>query len=69
MKRFLIPCLAALALPTLVKANVDPKIAEICMKVTDFQGCVKSMTGQKENNLTISSEYQKAITFLGKEIL
>ena len=32
------------------------------MKASDFQGCVKSMSGQKENNLTINSEYQKAIT-------
>ncbi len=63
MKRFLIPFLAALVLPTVVKANVDPKIAEICMKATDFQGCVKSMSGQKKNNLAINSEYQKAITF------
>ena len=63
MKRFLIPFLAALALPSFVNANVDPKIAEICMKATDFQGCVKSMSGQKENNLNTNSEYQKAITF------
>ena len=34
----------------------------MCMKASDFQGCVKSMSGQKENNLTINSEYQKAIT-------
>ena len=46
MKRFLIPFLAALALPTFVNANVDPKIAEICMKAVDFQGCVKAMGGE-----------------------
>jgi len=63
VKSFLIPLLTALALPTVVNANIDPKIAEICMKATDFQGCVKSMSGQKENNLTINSEFQKAITF------
>ena len=33
------------------------------MNATDFQGCVKSMSGQKKNNLTINSEYQNAITF------
>ena len=33
------------------------------MKATDFQGCVKSMSGQKENNLNINSEYQKALNF------
>ena len=50
MKRFLIPLLAALALPTAVNANVDPKIAEICMKAVDFQGCVNAMTGKSSNN-------------------
>ncbi len=45
MKRLLLPLLAALALPTAVNANVDPKVAEICMKAVDFQGCVNAMTG------------------------
>ena len=49
-KRFLIPLLAAFALPTAVNANVDPKIAEICMKAVDFQGCVNAMTGKSTNN-------------------
>ena len=53
MKRLLLPLLAALALPNAVNANIDPKVAEICMKATDFQGCVKSMSGQKNNNLSI----------------
>ena len=61
MKRFLVPFLAALALPTVANANVDPKIAEICMKATDFQGCVKSMSGQKKNNLSIKSGYDSAL--------
>ena len=61
MKRFLVPFLAALALPTVANANVDPKIAEICMKATDFQGCVKSMSGQKNNNLSIKSGYDSAL--------
>ena len=46
MKRLLLPLLAALALPTAVNANVDPEIAEICMKAVDFQGCVKAMGGE-----------------------
>ena len=45
MKRLLLPLLAVLALPTAVNANVDPKVAEICMKAVDFQGCVNAMTG------------------------
>ena len=63
MKRFIIPFLSFIALPSAIQANIDPKVAEMCMKASDFQGCVKSMSGQKENNLTINSEYQKAITF------
>ena len=63
MKRLFIPFLSFIALPSAIQANIDPKVAEMCMKASDFQGCVKSMSGQKENNLTINSEYQKAITF------
>jgi len=48
MKRLLLPLLAALALPTAVNANIDPKITEICLKAVDFQGCVKAMTGQSD---------------------
>ena len=61
MKRFLITLLAALAIPTTVNANVDSKIAEDCMKATDFQGCVESMSGQKNNNLSIKSGYDEAL--------
>ena len=46
MKRLLLPLLAALALPTAVNANIDPKVAEMCMKAVDFQGCVNAMTGK-----------------------
>ena len=49
MRRFLLPLLTALALPTAVNANVDPKVAEMCMKAVDFQGCVAAMTGKKPN--------------------
>ena len=45
MKRLLIPLLAALALPTAVNSNVDPKVAEMCMKAVDFKGCVETMSG------------------------
>ena len=53
--------MAALALPNAVNANIDPKVAEICLKATDFQGCVKSMSGQKNNNLSIKSGYDSAL--------
>ena len=47
MKRLLLPLLAAIALPSAVEANVDPKIAEMCMKAVDFKGCVEIMSGGK----------------------
>ena len=51
MKRLLLPLLAAIALPTAVNANVDPKVAEMCMKATDFQGCVNAMTGIDQSSI------------------
>ena len=45
MKNLSIPLLALIALPTAIQANIDPKVAEICIKATDFQGCVESMSG------------------------
>ena len=53
--------MAFIALPTAMQANIDPKVAEICMKATDFQGCVESMSGQKNNNLSIKSGYDEAL--------
>ncbi len=44
MKRLLLPLLAALALPTAVNANVDPRINQICMSATDYKGCVELYT-------------------------
>ena len=43
MKKLIIPFLSLIALPSAIQANIDPKVAEICMKASDFQGCVKSM--------------------------
>ena len=40
MKRLLLPLLAAIALPTAVNANIDPRINEICMVSADFKGCI-----------------------------
>ena len=61
MKKLSIPLLALIALPTAIQANIDPKVAEICMKATDFQGCVESMSGQKNNNLSIKPGYDEAL--------
>ena len=51
MKRLLVPLLAALSFPTAVNANVDPKVAEMCMKAVDFQGCVNAMTGIDQSSI------------------
>ena len=56
MKRLIIPLLSFIALPSAIQANIDPKVAEMCMNASDFQGCVKSMSGQK-----INSEYDNAL--------
>ena len=40
MKCLLLPLLAAIALPTAVNANIDPRINEICMGGDDFKGCI-----------------------------
>ena len=62
MKKLIIPFLSFIALPSAIQANIDPKVAEMCMKASDFQGCVKSMSGKKENNLTLDSDFENALT-------
>jgi len=42
MKRLLLLLLAALAFPTAVEANIDPKVHKICKDVRDYMGCVKA---------------------------
>ena len=66
MKRLIIPFLSFIALPSAIQANIDPKVAEICMKASDFQGCVKSMSGLKEIKLATISEYDKALAFFNE---
>ena len=56
MKRLIIPFLSLLALPSAIQANIDPKVAEICMKASDFHGCLKSISGFKEKKLAIISD-------------
>ena len=63
MKKFFIPFLSFLALPSAIHANIDPKVAEKCMQASDFQGCVEIMSGQKENNSKIKTEYDDALAF------
>ena len=58
------PTTSFIAYPTAVNANVDPKVAEICMKAVDFKGCVESMSGTKKNNSSPKSEYDNALVQL-----
>ena len=37
MKRLIIPFLSFIALPSAIQANIDPKVAEMCMKASDFR--------------------------------
>ena len=60
MKRLLFPLIATIALPTAVNANIDPKVAEICMKAPDFKGCIEGMSGGG-NNLSLISGYDNAL--------
>ena len=46
MKLYLLPLFAALALPTAVNAEVDPKVHKMCLAATDYIGCVKAQSGQ-----------------------
>ena len=55
MKRLLLPLLAALALPTTVKAGVDPNIHKLCLPATDYAGCIKFQTRNK-NTQVIQNE-------------
>ena len=63
MKRSIIPFLSFIALPSAIQANIDPKVAEICMKAADFQGCVKSMSVQNKQDSFNKSEFDDALAF------
>ena len=42
MKHLLLALLAALALPTSVEANIDPKVHKICKDAKDYMGCAQA---------------------------
>ena len=44
MKRLLLPLIAIFAFPTAVNAGVDPEVHRICLKASDYAGCVKVQT-------------------------
>ena len=61
MNLLLLSLLTSLTLPIAVNANVDPKVAEFCMKAADFQGCVNAMTKPKTPESNLSSSEQKLL--------
>ena len=56
--RYIIPSLIACTLLPAV-ASVDPKIAEFCLKAQDFQGCVKSLSGDSSGSTTTVRQIQQ----------
>ena len=67
MKRIVITLLAFISFPSIVNANLDPKIAEMCMKAADFKGCVESMSGEETNILSTNSKLNEAINDLNSK--
>jgi hypothetical protein len=59
VKRFLIPLLAALALP--VQAQVDPEVRKACLAAADFEGCVRAYAQPAEK--------KQQLDFLGMELI
>ena len=64
MKRLAVTLLAFISFPSIANANLDPKIAEMCMKASDFKGCVESMSGEGSNILSTNSKLDEAINDL-----
>ena len=70
MKRLLLPLLVALSLPTAVIAEVDPKVAEKCMKAADFKGCVEAFSGKATNqNQELCSDLNKGLSIVKERII
>ena len=51
MRKLLISLLAAIALPSSINAEVDPKVHKLCLPAADYLGCIKGQLG----NLAIPS--------------
>ena len=58
MRRFLLPLLAALALPNSVNANVDAEVHKKCLEARDYAGCVNT-------NKKFSRKKDKEISGIG----
>ena len=74
MKRLLLPLLAALALPTVVNAGVDPAVHNICKDVKDYMGCVKANSKEfleedKNAKRTFTRDDGKTVIFDPKSVV
>ena len=67
MRRFLLPLLAALALPTAVNAGVDPEVHNLCKEVTDYIGCIQANTKSEDNSSDFSSKGEWVEVFNDKK--
>ena len=63
LRRFLLPLLAALAFPSAVNAEIDPKIRKACLPAADFEGCVRAYSKPKKKVKV------KEFDFLGQPVI
>ena len=69
-KRLLLQILAVQALPTAVIAEVDPKVAEKCMKAAHFKWFVEAFSGKSiTQNQEPSSELNKGLAIVKEWII
>ena len=64
MQKLLISLLADIALPSVVKAGVDPEVHKLCLPAVDYIGCVKAQSGNSNQmRITIDREllFQKVM--------
>ena len=60
MKKFIVPLLALIALPTSIQANIDHEFAEKCIKLQESIGCFKKASGPKKISLSNESMLDQA---------
>ena len=60
MKKFIVPLLALIALPTSIQANIDHEFAEKCIQLQESIGCFKKASGPKKISLSNESMLDQA---------
>ena len=58
MKRFLLPLLAALALPTAAQAKISDEIHKRCLDARDYSGCVRTNQSSSASLKTLPLRFQ-----------